>query len=95
MLTCSVADGVSITWFYRDESVGLFTSPSQLPSNPVTVGGVQFFRTVMGNSTLISQLSFTASSDMDGGEVRCLGGSSDALTVDRRILQVEMICKCF
>ena len=98
VLTCSVADGVTITWFYRDESIGLSISPSQppsnRPSNPVTVGGVQFFRTVNQNGThLISQLSFTASPDMDGSEVRCTGLSGGTFSSDERTLQVEMLCK--
>ena len=98
VLPCSVADGVTITWFYRDESIGLSISPSQppsnRPSNPVTVGGVQFFRTVNQNGThLISQLSFTASLDMDGSEVRCTGLSGGIFSSDERTLQVEMLCK--
>ena len=96
VLTCSVADGVSIEWFYRDVAIGPFISPAVPPSsNPVTVGGVQFTRTLSQNSnSLTSQLSFTASPDMDGSVVRCLGESpSDAFSDVEITLQVEMICK--
>ena len=96
VLTCSVTDGVSIEWFYRDVAIGPFLSPTVPPSsNPVTVGGVQFTLTLSQNSnSLISNLSFTASPDMDDGVVRCLGESrGGAFSPDERTLQVEVICK--
>ena len=96
VLTCSVADGVTIRWRYRNEFVGPVVSPSLPPSpDPVTVGGVQFTLTLSQNSNpLISQLSFTASPDMDGGVVRCTGGIADGtFPADEITLQVEMICK--
>ena len=96
VLTCSVADGVSIEWFYRDGPIGPFLSPSQPPSpNPVTEGGVQFTLTLSQNSnSLISNLGFTASPDMDDGVVRCLGESrGGAFSPDERTLQVEVIYK--
>ena len=94
VLTCSVADGVSIRWRYRDETVGALISLSQPPSSgPVTVGGVQFTLTLSQSSnSLISQLSFTASLDMDGGVVRCTGFSG-TFSSGEITLQVEMMCK--
>ena len=94
VLTCSVADGVTIRWRYRGETVGSLLALSQPPSpDPVTVGGVQFTLTLSQNSThLISQLSFTASPDIDGSVVRCTG-FSDTFSSDEITLQVEMICK--
>ena len=97
VLTCSVADGVTIRWRYRDEFVGSVISLNEPPPpDPVTVRGVQFTRTLsQNNNPLISQLSFTASPDMDGGVVRCQGGISDGTFPADGILtlQVEMICK--
>ena len=96
VLTCSVADGVAIEWFYRDGNVGQGISLSQPPSSdPVTVGGVQFTLTLSQSSNpLISQLSFTVSPDMDGSVVRCRGGLPDGtFPSDEITLQVEMICK--
>ena len=95
VLTCSVTDGVSITWFYRDEFVGQTISPSQPPpSDSVTVGGVEFTLTLSQNIThLISQLSFTASPDMDGAQVGCrslFGGTVSSYEIT---LQVGMISK--
>ena len=77
MLTCSVADGVAIDWFYRNGRIGQGISLSQPPSSdPVTVGGVLFTLTLSQSSnSLISNLTFTASLDMDGGVVRCTGFS--------------------
>ena len=99
VLTCSVTDGVSITWQYRTnsgasrEQVGPVLSPSQADPVTVTLLGIQFTLTLSQSSNpLISQLSFTASPDIDGGEVRCVG-FSDAFSSDERTLQVEMICK--
>ena len=96
VLTCSVADGVTIDWLYRNGCIGPSLSLSQPPpSGPVTVGGVEFTLTLSQNSNpLISQLSFTASPDMDGGVVRCTGGLFDGtFRSDEITLQVEMICK--
>ena len=94
VLTCSVADGGSIRWRYRGETVGPLLAPSQPPSpGPVTVGGVQFTLTLSQNSNpLISQLSFTASPDTNGGVVRCTGFSG-TFSSDEVTLQVEMIRK--
>ena len=94
VLTCSVTDGENIRWRYRDETVGALLSLSQPPPpDPVTVGGVQFTLTLSQNSnSLISQLSFTASPDMDGGVVSCTGFSG-TFSDDEITLQVEMICK--
>ena len=93
VLTCSVTDGVAIEWGYKDGYIGQFLSLSQPPSpDPVTEGGVHFTLTLsQNNNPLISQLSFTASPDMDGGVVRCTG-FSDAFSSDEITLQVE-ICK--
>ena len=96
VLTCSVADGVTIRWIYRNEFVGSVISLNEPPPpDPVTVGGVQFTLTLsQDNNPLISQLSFTASPDMDGGVVRCSGGIADGtFSSDAITLQVEMICK--
>ena len=96
VITCSVADGVNLRWRYRNEFVGSVISLNEPPPpDPVTVGGVQFTLTLSQNSNpLISQLSFTASPDMDGGVVRCSGGIADGtFPSDEITLQVEMICK--
>ena len=96
VLTCSVTDGVTIDWFYRNGCIGPSLALSQPPSSdPVTVGGVEFTLTLSQNSNpLISQLSFIASPDMDGGVVRCTGGIADGTFLSDEItLQVEMICK--
>ena len=94
VLTCSVADGVTIDWFYRNGRIGPPLTPSQPPpSDPVIVEGVQFTLTLSQNSDpLISNLTFTASPDMDSGRVRCTGFSGAFLS-DEITLQVEMICK--
>ena len=96
VLTCSVANGTTIRWRYRGGTVGPLISLTQPPSSdPVTEGGVQFTLTLSGQNSnpLISQLSFTASPDMDGGVVRCTGESGGGFSSDVRTLQVEMICK--
>ena len=95
MLTCSVADGVTIRWRYRNDFVGSLLSLSlPPPPDPVTEGGVQFTLTLSQSSnSLISQLSFTASPDMDGGVVQCQGESGGAFSFDERTLQVETLRK--
>ena len=96
-LTCSVVEGESVTWFYEGEPVGQTVSPSNPPpSDPVAEGGVQFTLSLTQNSThLLSKLNFTASTDMVGQEVRCLGFSSGAFSSNEIMLQVELICKYY
>ena len=96
VLTCSVADGAAIRWTYRGETVGPLLSLSlPPPPDPVPVGGIQFTLTLSSQNSnpLISNLSFTASPDMDGGVVSCQGESGGGFSFDERTLQVEMICK--
>ena len=96
VLTCSVAEGTSMSWRYRDQNIGLFSPIQPPPSDPVTQGGVQFTLSLMQNSThLLSRLNFTASTDMTGESVECLGGlPSGTFSSDEITLQVELICKC-
>ena len=94
VLTCSVADGVTIRWTYRGESVGPLLSPSlPPPPDPVPVEGIQFTLTLSSQNSnpLISNLSFTASPDMDGGVVQCQGETGGGFSFDERTLQV--ICE--
>ena len=95
VLTCSVDDGVSVSWFYGDETVSLLLLPNQTPITPMVVGDVEFTPTLSQNIThLISHLSFTASPDMDGGDLECVGIlSSGAFSSDKTTLQVETTCK--
>ena len=100
VLTCIVAEGVTLRWRYRNEPIGLFLSRNEPPpsmSDPVTQGGVQFTLSLTQNSThLLSQLNFTASTNMTGQTVRCTGlTSTDTYTFisDEITLQVELLCK--
>ena len=101
VLTCSVPDGRFIAWRYDNELAGpIIQSDMPAPSGTFTVLGVEFSLSVLeGNSPdLVSQLSFTASTDMDGLVVLCAGtpsvdGVIGAVTLVDLTLQVQMFSK--
>ena len=93
VLTCNVT-GVSIRWIYDGTQFGGLISPSRPPSSdPILVeGGLMFTLSLLENtgSNLVSQLSFTASTDMDGRVVTCINSEG---SVDTSILIVQQFCK--
>ena len=99
ILTCTISGGMSLVWRYNGALIGNGpVTPEQLPpDNPDIVGGVEFTLSMLDSSPdLVSQLSFTASTDMDGGIVQCAGSDGTTGTVsDDTVIQVEQICKSF
>ena len=100
LLTCTIPNGILLVWGYEGEVIGngVYRPPNVPPTNPDTVGGVVFTHSLLDSSPdLVSQLSFTASSDVNGGVIQCVGDAatstdgvesvSDVITV-----QVEQIC---
>ena len=41
----------------------------------------------------MSQLSFTASTDIDGGTIQCAGTDGTSSVTDDTVIQVEQVCK--
>ena len=102
VLTCTVPQGISIRWTYRGSQFGGLITPSQPPpSGPISVSGVEFTLSLLEDSSpdLVSQLSFTASTDVDGAVVVCAGVSPTGLdgmvdvSTGSITLQVQQICK--
>ena len=102
VLTCTVPQGRSIRWTYSGSQFGGLITPSQPPpSDPIPVEGVEFTLSLLEGTSpdLVSQLSFTASTDVNGAVVVCAGvsptgpdGMQEVSTGDIT-LQVQQICK--
>ena len=107
LLTCTIPGGVSLAWRYNSENElignGIYRPASNTvpPTNPDTVGGVVFTHSLLDSSPdLVSQLSFTASSDINGGIIQCLGDAATSTGVLESVLdditvQVEQFCKSY
>ena len=97
LLTCTVPEGVQLLWRYNGASIGSgAVEPGRLPPiNPDTVEGVEFTHSLLecASPDLVSQLSFTASTDMDGGTIQCVGTDGTSIVTDDIVIQVEQICK--
>ena len=102
VLTCNVTEGVSIRWSYDGSQFGGLITPSQPPSpDPMLVFGVELTLSLLEDtgSDLVSQLSFTASADVSGEVVSCVGISPTGPGGDREVsqgvttLQVVQMCK--
>ena len=101
LLTCTIPNGITLGWSYDGEFIGdgVYRPPNVPPTNPDTVGGVVFTHSLLSTSPdLLSQLGFTASTDMNGGIIRCDGdfqtsaGGLDSVT-DNTTVQVGQLCK--
>ena len=101
LLTCTIPRGVQQVWSYNGDTIGDGqVTPGRLPpTNPDTVpemGGVEFTLSLLEGSTspdLVSQLSFTASTDMDGGTIQCAGSDGTSSVSDDSVIQVGQMCK--
>ena len=105
LLTCTIPGGVTLGWRYNSDNGlignGVYQPANNIvpPTNPDTVRGVVFTHSLLDSSPdLVSQLSFTASDDMNGGVIRCVGDaatSTDGVesVSDDIIVQVEQFCK--
>ena len=76
-----------------------YSPPNVPPTNPDTVRSVVFTHSLLDSSPdLVSELSFTASTDVNGGVIRCAGdfqtnaGDLDSVT-DNITMQVGQMCK--
>ena len=101
LLTCTIPNGITLVWSYEGEVIGdgVYRPPNVPPTNPDTVGDVVFTHSLLDTSPdLVSQLSFTASTDMNGGIIRCAGdfqtsaGGLDS-AIDNITMQVGQMCK--
>ena len=101
LLTCTIPNGTLLVWIYEGEVIGngVYRPPNVPPTNPDTVGGVVFTHSLLDSSPdLVSELSFTASTDVNGGVIRCAGdfqtnaGDLDSVT-DNITMQVGQMCK--
>ena len=101
LLTCTIPNGTLLGWSYEGEIIGngVYSPPNVPPTNPDIVGGVVFTHSLLSTSPdLVSQLGFTASSDLNGGIIRCAGdfqtsaGGLDSAT-DNITMQVGQMCK--
>ena len=105
LLTCTIPGGVALGWNYNNERIGGGTyvpaSNTVPPTNPDTVGGVVFTHSLLDSSPdLVSQLSFTASADVNGGIIQCAGDAATSTggfesVSDDITVQVEQICKSY
>ena len=100
VLTCTIPGGVQQVWSYNGDTIGDGqVTPGRLPpTNPDTVpemGGVEFTLSLLEGTSpdLVSQLSFTASTDMDGETIQCLGSDGTNTVTGDTVIQVEQICK--
>ena len=102
LLTCTIPGGVTLLWRYNNERIGsgVYQPASNTvpPTNPDTVGGVVFTLSLLDSSPdLVSQLSFTASTDVNGGIIQCAGDAATSTggfesVFDDITVQVEQIC---
>ena len=102
-LTCTIPGGVSLGWRYNSVLIGGGTyvpvTNTVPPTNPDTVGGVVFTHSLLDSSPdLVSQLSFTASSDVDGGVIQCVGDAATSTggfesVLDVITVQVQQNCE--
>ena len=98
VLTCTIPMGVQLIWRYNGDLIGNgAVQPDRLPpDNPDTVGGVVFTLSLLEDTSpddLVSQLSFTASTDMDGGTIQCAGTNGTSSVSDDSVIQVGQMCK--
>ena len=101
LLTCTIPNGTLLGWIYEGEIIGdgVHRPPNVPPTNPDTVGGVVFTHSLLDTSPdLVSQLSFTASADVNGGVIQCAGDAVTStggveIVSDDVTVQVEQICK--
>ena len=100
LLTCNVTGGRFISWSYdvQDDysAIGETLTPTSQQTFTVTVGGVLFTVTLLIPTSphFVSQLSFTASADMNGEVVVCGSFSPSAgLSQENITLRVENISK--
>ena len=105
LLTCTIPRGVSLAWRYNSDvdliGNGAYQPASNTvpPTNPDTVGGVVFTHSLLDSSPdLVSQLSFTASTDVNGGVIQCVGDAATSTggfesVLDDITMQVVQYCK--
>ena len=97
LLTCNVTGGTALVWRNAQNfGIGEQLSPDSPSTSTVTVGGVLFTVTLLIPTSphFVSQLSFTASADMNGEVVFCSSFSpSSGIAEDNITLQVESISK--
>ena len=94
LLTCNVTGGTTLVWRYDNSRIGeLVTQP--LTTLTDTVEGVIFTVTLLMPTSphFVSELSFTASSDMNGEVVWCASSSLSGVSLENITLQVERISK--
>ena len=97
-LTCTIPGGVSLGWRYNNVLIGGGTyvpvTNTVPPTNPDTVGGVVFTHSLLDSSPdLVSQLSFTASSDVNGGIIQCAGDAATSILVVLKVFWMSLLCK--
>ena len=101
LLTCTIPGGVTLVWRYNNIlqpiGSGVYQPANNIvpPDNPDTVGGVVFTLSLLDSSPdLVSQFSFTASTDVNGGIIQCAGSTGGVESVtDDITVQVEQFCK--
>ena len=93
LLTCNITEGTVIAWRYVNFSIGGTLTPASHTTSTDTVGGVLFTVALLMPTSpyFVSQLSFTASAEMNGEVVMCGGLSPSGDIVQSIILQVESI----
>ena len=101
VITCTIPNGTLLGWIYEGEAIGngVYSPPNVPPTTPDTVRSVVFTHSLLDSSPdIVSQLSFTASTDMNGGIIRCDGdfqtsaGGLDSVT-DTTTMEVGQLCK--
>ena len=103
LLTCTIPRGTRLAWRYNGENIGngvyLPTYNTVPPDNPDTKGGVVFTQRLLHTSPdLVTQLSFTATINTNGGIIQCAGDAATSTggvesVSDDITVQVEQICK--
>ena len=104
VLNCTITVGAFLRWNYNDVLIGggLYAPSINKvpPTNPDTVGGVVFTHSLLDSSPdIVSQLSFTASADVNCGIILCAGhdasfaqGDIDNI-LDDITVQVDQTCE--
>ena len=104
VLNCTIPAGVLLRWNYNDERIGggiYAPSINEVPpTNPDTVGNVVFTHSLLDSSPdIVSQLSFTASADVNCGIILCAGRDAASAEddydniLDDITVQVEQTCE--